>query len=166
MRTGSALFVLSAANTAGGCRGLPGADLWEGLMERAGQESTPVFSGRRQTGCWRKPKPKLKHSGMIISLAGTQDGYLHPQNSVMSCFERIPRRRRKIGVTSGNGLAEAGNLYARCCRKIHRMPCIWAWAVPDVFTGHVKRAPKVWQNMGLEYSSTACYHSRPAAAVS
>jgi UDP-N-acetyl-D-mannosaminouronate:lipid I N-acetyl-D-mannosaminouronosyltransferase len=41
----------------------------------------------------------------------------------------------------------------------------------DVFTGHVKRAPKVWQNLGLEWlyrpaiSADADYTTDPSASL-
>lgn len=40
----------------------------------------------------------------------------------------------------------------RDCRKVHvKALYMGVGGTYDVFTGHVKRAPKVWQNLGLEW---------------
>ncbi len=40
----------------------------------------------------------------------------------------------------------------RDCRKVHPQALyMGVGGTYDVFTGHVKRAPKVWQNLGLEW---------------
>ncbi len=45
------------------------------------------------------------------------------------------------------------------------MPLYGRWGTYDVFTGHVKRAPKVWQNRGWN-GCIAYYLSLPVLLVS
>ncbi|WP_139766913.1 WecB/TagA/CpsF family glycosyltransferase, partial [Salmonella enterica] len=43
-------------------------------------------------------------------------------------------------------------LLMRDCREVHPHALyMGVGGTYDVFTGHVKRAPKIWQNLGLEW---------------
>lgn len=54
----------------------------------------------------------------------------------------------------------------RDCRLVHPDALyMGVGGTYDVFTGHVKRAPKIWQTLGLG-GSTACFRSRAALSVS
>ncbi len=54
----------------------------------------------------------------------------------------------------------------RDCRLVHPDALyMGVGGTYDVFTGHVKRAPKIWQTLGLG-GSTACFRSRVALSVS
>ncbi|EBS5740003.1 lipopolysaccharide N-acetylmannosaminouronosyltransferase, partial [Salmonella enterica subsp. enterica serovar Eastbourne] len=65
-------------------------------------------------------------------------------------FERIRDSGAKI-VTVAMGSPKQ-EIFMRDCRKIHPDALyMGVGGTYDVFTGHVKRAPKVWQNMGLEW---------------
>ena len=84
-----------------------------------------------------------------VNLAGTQDGYFTAEQRD-ALFERIRDSGAKI-VTVAMGSPKQ-EIFMRDCRKIHPDALyMGVGGTYDVFTGHVKRAPKVWQNMGLEW---------------
>ncbi|MBW5408522.1 lipopolysaccharide N-acetylmannosaminouronosyltransferase [Morganella morganii] len=127
---------------------IAGADLWEGLMERAGQENTPVFLVGGKPEVLAETEAKLK-AQWNVNPAGTQDGYFTAEQRD-TLFERIRDSGAKI-VTVAMGSPKQ-EIFMRDCRKIHPDALyMGVGGTYDVFTGHVKRAPKVWQNMGLEW---------------
>ena len=125
-----------------------GADLWEALMARAGAEGTPVFLIGGKPEVLAETAAKLRQQ-WNVNLVGTQDGYFTPDERP-ALFERIRDRGAKI-VTVAMGSPKQ-EILMRDCRQVHPDALyMGVGGTYDVFTGHVKRAPKVWQNMGLEW---------------
>ncbi|UJL40604.1 WecB/TagA/CpsF family glycosyltransferase [Salmonella enterica subsp. enterica serovar Infantis] len=125
---------------------MAGADLWEALMARAGKEGTPVFLVGGKPECWRRRKQNCGRSG--TSILWVADGYFTPEQR-QALFARIHVSGAKI-VTVAMGSPKQ-ELLMRDCREVHPHALYMGWADYDVFTGHVKRAPKIWQNLGLEW---------------
>lgn len=66
-------------------------------------------------------------------------------------FERIRASGAKI-VTVAMGSPRPEILMRRKLpRSLRSRPLLWASALFDVFTGYVKRAPGIWQRLGLEW---------------
>lgn len=127
---------------------IAGADLWEALMERAGKEETPVFLVGGKPEVLSQTEDKLK-SQWNVNLVGSQDGYFTPEDRD-ALFERIKASGAKI-VTIAMGSPKQ-ELFIRACREIYPDALyMGVGGTYDVFTGHVKRAPKAWQNLGLEW---------------
>ena len=125
-----------------------GADLWEALMARAGAEGTPVFLIGGKPEVLAETAAKLRQQ-WNVNLVGTQDGYFTPDERP-ALFERIRDSGAKI-VTVAMGSPKQ-EILMRDCRQVHPDALyMGVGGTYDVFTGHVKRAPKVWQNMGLEW---------------
>lgn len=125
-----------------------GADLWEALMARAGAEGTPVFLIGGKPGVLAETTEKLRKQ-WNVNLVGTQDGYFTAQER-QALFERIRDSGAKI-VTVAMGSPKQ-EILMRDCRKVYPDALyMGVGGTYDVFTGHVKRAPKVWQNLGLEW---------------
>lgn len=125
-----------------------GADLWEGLMERAGKEGTPVFLVGGKPEILEQTKAKLR-AQWNVNIAGSQDGYFTAEDR-NALFERIHACGAKI-VTVAMGSPKQ-EIFMRDCRVVHPDALyMGVGGTYDVFTGHVKRAPKVWQNLGLEW---------------
>lgn len=125
-----------------------GADLWEALMARAGAEGTPVFLVGGKPEVMAETVEKLRKQ-WNVNLVGTQDGYFTPDQR-QALFERIHARGAKI-VTVAMGSPKQ-EILMRDCRQVHPDALyMGVGGTYDVFTGHVKRAPKVWQNLGLEW---------------
>ncbi|HEB4875251.1 TPA: lipopolysaccharide N-acetylmannosaminouronosyltransferase [Kluyvera ascorbata F0526] len=125
-----------------------GADLWEALMARAGAEGTPVFLVGGKPEVMAETMEKLRKQ-WNVNLVGTQDGYFTPDQR-QALFERIHASGAKI-VTVAMGSPKQ-EILMRDCRQVHPDALyMGVGGTYDVFTGHVKRAPKVWQNLGLEW---------------
>lgn len=125
-----------------------GADLWEALMARAGEEGTPVFLVGGKPEVLAQTQAKLR-AQWNVNIVGSQDGYFTPdQRSAL--FEQIHASGAKI-VTVAMGSPKQ-EIFMRDCRAVHPHALyMGVGGTYDVFTGHVKRAPKMWQNLGLEW---------------
>lgn len=125
-----------------------GADLWEALMARAGAAGTPVFLLGGKPEVLAQTEAKLR-SQWNVNIVGSQDGYFQPEQR-QALFERIRDSGAKI-VTVAMGSPKQ-EILMRDCRLVHPEALyMGVGGTYDVFTGHVKRAPKVWQNLGLEW---------------
>ncbi|MCS3406669.1 lipopolysaccharide N-acetylmannosaminouronosyltransferase [Serratia sp. AKBS12] len=125
-----------------------GADLWEALMQRAGQEGTPVFLIGGKPAILAETADKLRRQWQV-NIVGTQDGYFKPEQRD-ELFARVHASGAAI-VTVAMGSPKQ-EVLMRDCRAIHPQALyMGVGGTYDVFTGHVKRAPKVWQNLGLEW---------------
>jgi UDP-N-acetyl-D-mannosaminouronate:lipid I N-acetyl-D-mannosaminouronosyltransferase len=127
---------------------IAGADLWEGLMERAGREGTPVFliGGKPEVLAQTEEKLRAKWN---VNIVGSQNGYFVPEQRE-ALFERVKSSGAAI-VTVAMGSPKQ-EILMRDCRLVHPDALYMGiGGTYDVFTGHVKRAPKIWQNLGLEW---------------
>ncbi|AJI95371.1 glycosyltransferase, WecB/TagA/CpsF family protein [Yersinia ruckeri] len=125
-----------------------GADLWEALMQRAGQLGTPVFLVGGKTEILSETEEKLR-AQWNVNIVGSQDGYFTPEQRE-ALFARIAASGAAI-VTVAMG-SPRQEIFMRDCRQRHPDALyMGVGGTYDVFTGHVKRAPKVWQNLGLEW---------------
>ena len=125
-----------------------GADLWEALMARAGAEGTPVFLIGGKPEVLAETAQKLRQQ-WNVNLVGTQDGYFTAEQRP-ALFARIRDSGAKI-VTVAMGSPKQ-EILMRDCRQVYPSALyMGVGGTYDVFTGHVKRAPKVWQQLGLEW---------------
>ena len=127
---------------------IAGADLWEGLMQRAGAEGTPVFLIGGKPEILQQTEDKLR-AQWNVNIAGSQNGYFTPEQRE-ALFERVKASGAAI-VTVAMGSPKQ-EILMRDCRRVHPDALYMGiGGTYDVFTGHVKRAPKIWQKMGLEW---------------
>ncbi|WP_420197129.1 WecB/TagA/CpsF family glycosyltransferase [Klebsiella pneumoniae] len=123
-----------------------GADLWEALMQRAGAEGTPVF--------WlvvnlRSGADRIRAASALAGEHRRQrDGYFTPEQR-RALFERIRDSGAKI-VTVAMG-SPRRDLYARLPAPVSARAVYGRRRHLRCFTGHVHRAPKFWQDLGLEW---------------
>ena len=125
-----------------------GADLWEALMARAGADGTPVFLIGGKPEILAQTEQKLR-ARWQVNIVGSQDGYFSADQQ-QALFARIRDSGAKI-VTVAMG-SPRQEILMRDCRQVYPDALyMGVGGTYDVFTGHVKRAPKVWQNLGLEW---------------
>lgn len=125
-----------------------GADLWEALMARAGREGTPVFLVGGKADVLAETVARLR-SQWQVNIVGTQDGYFSAQDRD-ALFTRIRDSGAKI-VTVAMG-SPRQEILMRDCRNVYPEALyMGVGGTYDVFTGHVKRAPELWQRLGLEW---------------
>ncbi|MBD2814367.1 lipopolysaccharide N-acetylmannosaminouronosyltransferase [Xenorhabdus sp. Flor] len=127
---------------------IAGADLWESLMERAGREGTPVFLVGGKSEILIQTANKLRKQ-WGVNIVGSQDGYFTAEERD-AVFAQIRASGAQI-VTVAMGSPKQ-EIFMRDCRKVYPDSLyMGVGGTYDVFTGHVKRAPKIWQNLGLEW---------------
>jgi UDP-N-acetyl-D-mannosaminouronate:lipid I N-acetyl-D-mannosaminouronosyltransferase len=83
-----------------------------------------------------------------VNIVGSQDGYFTPDQR-QALFERIRDSGAKI-VTVAMG-SPRQEILMRDCRGVSARAVYGRRRHYDVFTGHVHRAPKFWQDLGLEW---------------
>ncbi len=125
-----------------------GADLWEALMARAGQRGTPVFLIGGKPEVLAETEQKLR-AQWNVNIVGARDGYFKP-DARQALFEQVRDSGAKI-VTVAMGSPRQEILMRDCRLVCPDALYMGVGGTYDVFTGHVKRAPKVWQNLGLEW---------------
>jgi UDP-N-acetyl-D-mannosaminouronate:lipid I N-acetyl-D-mannosaminouronosyltransferase len=125
-----------------------GADLWEALMQRAGQRGTPVFLVGGKPDVLAETCARLR-AQWNVNLVGSQDGYFTPAQRDALFAQIAASGAAIVTVAMGSPKQE---MFMRDCRKFYPNALyMGVGGTYDVFTGHVKRAPKIWQNMGLEW---------------
>jgi len=117
-------------------------------MQRAGQEGTPVFLIGGKPDVLEQTEAKLR-AQWNVNIVGSQSGFFTPEQRV-SLFERVKASNAAI-VTVAMGSPKQ-EILMRDCREVHPNALYMGiGGTYDVFTGHVKRAPKIWQKLGLEW---------------
>lgn len=127
---------------------VPGADLWEALMQRAGERGTPVFLIGGQETVLSQTEDKLRRQ-WNVNIVGSQNGYFTPAERE-SLFCRVKESGAKL-VTVAMGSPRQEILMRDCRRHYPDALYMGVGGTYDVFVGAVKRAPKGWQKLGLEW---------------
>lgn len=127
---------------------IAGADLWEGIMARAGMEGTPVFliGGKPRVLAQAAERLRAKWN---VNIVGVQDGYFTP-DSQDSLFARVQASGAAI-VTVALGSPKQEKFMSDCRNCYPNALYMGVGGTYDVFTGHVKRAPRLWRRLGLEW---------------
>lgn len=133
---------------AAGVARIAGADLWEGVMARAGEEGTPVFLIGGRPAVLEQTSERLR-ARWNVNIVGLQDGYFAPA-AQESLFARVRASGAAI-VTVAMGSPKQEKLMRDCRASYPDALYMGVGGTYDVFTGHVKRAPLLWQRMGLEW---------------
>ncbi|KEA50398.1 UDP-N-acetyl-D-mannosaminuronic acid transferase [Mangrovibacter sp. MFB070] len=125
-----------------------GADLWEAMMEKAGSTGAAVFLLGGKPEVLQETANKLK-ARWNVNIVGMQDGYFKPEMQ-HAVFERVKHSGAEL-VTVAMGSPRQERVM-RDCRQVYPDALyMGVGGTYDVFTGHVKRAPRFWQNLGLEW---------------
>ncbi|WP_368900237.1 lipopolysaccharide N-acetylmannosaminouronosyltransferase [Mixta calida] len=127
---------------------IPGADLWEALMARAGAQGIPVFLIGGKPQVMEETVAKLQRQ-WNVNIVGTQHGYFK-EDEREALFSRVAASGAQI-VTVAMGSPKQELLMQACKAVWPQALYMGVGGTYDVFTGHVKRAPLIWQRMGLEW---------------
>ncbi|WP_025904157.1 MULTISPECIES: lipopolysaccharide N-acetylmannosaminouronosyltransferase [Tatumella] len=127
---------------------IAGVDLWYALMQSAGQQRIPVFLVGGQAEVLEYTCDKLRQQ-WAVPVAGTQDGYFTEQQTEGVIRAIAGSGAKIVTVAMGSPRQE---LFIRRCREIYPDALyMGVGGTYDVFSGRVKRAPLLWQKMGLEW---------------
>ncbi|CRK85746.1 UDP-N-acetyl-D-mannosaminuronic acid transferase [Candidatus Providencia siddallii] len=125
-----------------------GVDLWMNLMELIGKNGMPIFLVGGKSKILKETEAKLR-SKWNVNIVGSQNGYFHKEERGV-LFEHIRDSGAKI-VTVAMGSPKQ-EIFMYDCRIVHSDAIyMGVGGAYDVFTGYVKRAPKIWQKFELEW---------------
>ncbi|AOP41631.2 lipopolysaccharide N-acetylmannosaminouronosyltransferase [Edwardsiella piscicida] len=127
---------------------IAGADLWEALMQRAGELGIPVFLVGGQPDVLAQTEAALRRR-WGVNVVGAQDGYFSPEQRD-ALFERIRASGAQI-VTVAMGSPRQEILMRDCRAYYPQALYMGVGGTYDVFTGRVRRAPHLWRRFGLEW---------------
>jgi UDP-N-acetyl-D-mannosaminouronate:lipid I N-acetyl-D-mannosaminouronosyltransferase len=132
------------ANT--GVARIPGCELWEAIMKEAGKKNTAVFLVGAKSNTINQVVNKLSvlYSTNIV---GFQDGYFEDEELLIQKI--LNAKAQIVTVALGSPKQE---LFIEKCRKAGIDAFFMGvGGTYDVFTGNVKRAPKLFCKLGLEW---------------
>lgn len=125
---------------------VPGCELWESLMKYSGENNFPVFLVGGESVVVEKTKEKLQKEYQT-PVIGFQNGYFEDEVKLIA---DIKTSGAKL-VTVAMGSPRQEELIFKCRDAGINAIFMGVGGTYDVFTGNVKRAPVIWQNMGLEW---------------
>ncbi|MFA9488116.1 MULTISPECIES: lipopolysaccharide N-acetylmannosaminouronosyltransferase [unclassified Mannheimia] len=126
---------------------IAGADLWEVLMQKAGKLSVPVFLVGSTAENVKLVEAKL--AKWNVNIVGTHHGYFNMEDK-SSLIEQIKQSGAKF-VSVAMGTPKQELFIQKAYRNYPQALYMGVGGTYDVFTGKTKRAPKIWQKLGLEW---------------
>ncbi|BBO60031.1 lipopolysaccharide N-acetylmannosaminouronosyltransferase [Mycoavidus sp. B2-EB] len=127
---------------------IAGIDLWLALMRRAGARGIPVFLVGGEAGVLAKVERKLM-TDWGVKIVGSHNGYFKDEER-STLFQLIQKSGAAL-VTVALGSPKQ-EIFMRHCQKVYpKALYMGVGGTFDVFSGKVKRAPKAWQHLGLEW---------------
>lgn len=127
---------------------IPGCELWEMLMEKAGIYHLPVYLVGAHPDVIAKTKKQL--IGQYgVDVVGAQNGYFKPEQEQAIIDKIVEQQPAIVSVALGQPRQE---LFIAKCRDL--CPNTFFMGVGgtyDVYTGAVKRAPKIYRQLNLEW---------------
>lgn len=125
---------------------IPGCELWEALMKEAGIKNKTVFLLGADKNVVMKTKQKLERR-YNTNVIGYHDGFFN--NDDLMIAEILKNQPDILTVAMGSPRQE--QFMNKC--KAHGVSSFMmgVGGSYNVFTGSVKRAPKLWCDLGLEW---------------
>lgn len=128
---------------------IPGCELWLKITHRFHQEKTFYLIGAK-TQIIEETVSKLKREFKGIQIIGYRDGYIKTEEEKQRLIADIVQKRPDVVfVAMGSPKQE---LLMEEIQKRHNAIFQGLGGSFDVYTGHVKRAPKWWVDHNLEFA--------------
>lgn len=124
---------------------VPGVDLWEKLMWQAKENNLPVFLLGASNEVLNETVREWKERG--ANIVGWQNGYFKCDEEVINQIQQSGAKFVSVAMGSPKQeeFIQKALSYNRDCLYMG------VGGSYDVFVGKVKRAPKIWQEWGLEW---------------
>lgn len=128
---------------------VPGIELAEALLGRCASAGVPIFMIGAKPGVAERAAAKLvlRHRGLKI--AGVRDGYYKQEDEDAAVSACLDSGAGLALVAMGAGRQEA--YMQRACAQRKGMAMIGVGGSFDVFSGDVKRAPRLFRQLNLEW---------------
>jgi UDP-N-acetyl-D-mannosaminouronate:lipid I N-acetyl-D-mannosaminouronosyltransferase len=125
---------------------IPGCELWEALMMAAGQKNIPVFLVGASATVMHNTIDKLE-AEYSVNTIGYSDGYFTNETALIT--EIKLSGAKIVTVAMGSPLQEI--FIAKCKAAGIEAFFMGVGGTYDVYTGNVKRSPKLFCDLGLEW---------------
>jgi len=127
---------------------IPGCELWEEVMKRAGQHDLTVFLIGAKFDVIEQAKSKLEQQYQV-NVCGIQDGYFSNEDEEQLISRLIELKPNIVSVALGSPRQEV--LINRCRKVCPETFFMGVGGTYDVYTENVKRAPKFFRKLNLEW---------------
>lgn len=125
---------------------IPGCELWECLMEKAGKLGTPVYLIGSKSAVISETKKKLVEQ-YGTNIVGCQDGFFDNEESLINSI--IDAKPSIVTIAMGSPKQE--KLIAKCRESWPDAFYMGVGGTYDVYTNNVKRAPEFFRKLHLEW---------------
>lgn len=126
---------------------IAGADLWQTLIRKAGELNLPVFLVGSSPETLNAVVERLVN--WEVNIVGSQHGYFHEIEET-ALIEQIKQSGAKF-VTVAMGTPKQEFFIQKVQQQYPQALYMGVGGTYDVFVGKVKRAPRMWQKLGLEW---------------
>lgn len=126
---------------------VPGIEFATGLVARLAETGGRLFLLGAKPGVAEQAAEKLKEKHPSLVICGTHDGYFKEDPPVVNAIRQA--QADVVFVCLGAPKQERWMAQHGVASGAHLM--VGLGGVLDVYAGTVKRAPEVWQKMGLEW---------------
>lgn len=124
---------------------IAGADLWETLMQKAGELGVSVFLLGSSPDSLKLVEAKL--AKWNVRIVGSHHGFFEDEQVVISQIQNSGATL----ITAAMGSPKQELFIQKAYQQYSKALYMGVGGTYDVFIGKVKRAPKCWQNTGLEW---------------
>jgi UDP-N-acetyl-D-mannosaminouronate:lipid I N-acetyl-D-mannosaminouronosyltransferase len=127
---------------------IPGCELWEEVMKRAGQHQLSVFLIGAKPEVIEQAQDQLTKQ-YRVNICGYQDGYFTAEQEGALIEKLVELKPSIVSVALGSPRQEI--LINRCREKCPETFFMGVGGTYDVYTNNVKRAPKFFRALNLEW---------------
>ncbi|TMP31461.1 lipopolysaccharide N-acetylmannosaminouronosyltransferase [Pseudoalteromonas rubra] len=125
---------------------VPGCELWEALVAEAGKTGMPVFfvGASKEVNQATAEKAARLYG---VNIVGHEDGFFEHEDALI---EQIKASKAEF-VSVALGSPRQEQFMFKCKDNGVKAVMMGVGGTYDVFTGHVKRAPRIFCKFGLEW---------------
>jgi UDP-N-acetyl-D-mannosaminouronate:lipid I N-acetyl-D-mannosaminouronosyltransferase len=127
---------------------IPGCELWEEVMKKAGLHQLPVFLIGAKPDVIEQTKEQLAKQYQV-NICGYQDGYFNSDQEGELIDRLVKLKPSIVSVALGSPRQEI--LINRCREVCPETFFMGVGGTYDVYTNNVKRAPKFFRKLNLEW---------------
>tara|TARA_B100001059_G_C17832369_1_gene585541 strand:- start:3580 stop:4302 length:723 start_codon:yes stop_codon:yes gene_type:complete len=126
---------------------IPGCELWERLMARSIEKKIPVYLLGATQDTVEQTNDKLNLQG--VNVVGFKNGYFSKEQQQSVIDEIVSSGAKIVSVALGSPRQEL--FIFECMKQAPQTFFMGVGGTYDVFTGNVKRAPKLFRVLNLEW---------------
>ena len=127
---------------------IPGCELWEEVMKKAGEYPLSVFLIGAKPQVIDETKQQLI-AQYQVNICGTQDGYFNDEQEAELITRLVELKPNIVSIALGSPRQEI--LINRCRKECPDTFFMGVGGTYDVYTNNVKRAPKMFRALNLEW---------------